>query len=108
MRAGREPCRRVDVQVVAVVPADAVATAVVIRAFRPGADVVLVQVVALVPLFAEAFEPVLTDEVVVVVVTVFVGAEVAEGAESLAVRLADWSVGVEAEPVFASKDVVEG
>ena len=61
MRAGREPCRRVDVQVVAVVPADAVAAAIVVGAFRPGADVVLVQVVALVALFAEALEPVLAD-----------------------------------------------
>ena len=108
MWAGREPCRRVDVQVVAVVPADAVAAAVVIRAFRPGADVVLVQVVALVALFAEAFEPVLADEVVVVVVAVFVGAEVAEGAEALAVRLANWSIGVEAEAVFAFEKVGEG
>ena len=108
MRTGREPCRRVHVQVVTVVPADAVAAAVVIRAFRPGADVVLVQVVALFALFAETFEPVLADEVVVVVVAVFVGAEVAEGAEALAVRLADWSIRVEAEAVFAFEEVGEG
>lgn len=108
MRAGREPARRVDVQVVAVVPADAVAAAVVVGAFGPGADVVLVQVVALVALFAEAFEPVLADEVVVVMVAVFVGAEVAEGAETLTVRLAGWSVWVEAEAVFAFEEVGEG
>ena len=108
MRAGREPGRWVDVQVVAVVPADAVAAAVVVGAFRPGADVVLVKVVALVALFAETLEPVLADEVVVVVVAVFVGAEVAEGAEALAVRLADWSVRVEAEAVFAYEDGGEG
>ena len=108
MRAGWEPCRRVDVQVVAVVPADAVAAAVVVGAFRPGTDVVLVQVVALVALFAEALEPVLADEVVVVVVAVSVRAEVAEGAEALAVCLADWSVGVEAEAVFAFEEVGEG
>ena len=108
MRAGRQPGRRVDVQVVAVVPADAVAAAVVVGAFRPGADVVLVQVVALVALFAEALEPVLADEVVVVVIAVFVGAEVAERAETLTIRLADWSVGVEAEAVFAFEEVGEG
>ena len=108
MRAGREPGRGVDVQVVAVVAADAVAAAVVVGAFGPGADVVLVQVVALVALFAEALEPVLADEVVVVVVAVPVGAEVAEGAEALAVRLADWSVRVEAEAVLAFEEVGEG
>lgn len=73
VRAGREPARGVDVQVVAVVAADAVAAAVVVCAFRPRAYVVFVQVVALVALFAEAFEPVLADEVVVVVVAVAVG-----------------------------------
>lgn len=72
VRAGREPRRGVDVQVVAVVAADAVAAAVVIRALRPRAYVVFVQVVALVALFAETFEPVLADEVVVVLVAVAV------------------------------------
>lgn len=42
------------------------------------------------------------------VITVFVGAEVAEGAEALTIRLADGSVGVEAEAVFAFEEVGEG
>lgn len=66
------------------------------------------QVVALVAFFAETFEPVLADEVVVVVVAVFVGTEVAQGAEALAIRLADWAVGVETEAVFAFEEVGEG
>lgn len=74
VRAGREPCRWVDVQVVTVVSADTVAAAVVIRALCSRAYVVFVEVVALVALFAETFEPVLADEVVVVVVAVSVGA----------------------------------
>lgn len=108
VRAGREPRRGVDVQVVAVVAADAIAAAVVIRALRPRAYVVFVQVVALVALFAETFEPVLADEVVVVLVAVAVGTLVPQRTESLAVGLTDWSVGVEAEAVFASQEVGEG
>ena len=50
----------------------------------------------------------LADEVVVVVVAVFVRAEVAQGAEALAICLADWSVGVETEAVFAFEEVGEG
>ena len=95
-------------QVVAVVSADAVAAAVVVRAFCSSANVVFVQVIALVALFAEALEPVLADEVVVVVVAVFVRTEVAERAETLTVCLADRSVGVEAEAVFALEEVGEG
>lgn len=75
--AGRQSGRRIDMQVIAIFAADAVATAVVICALCPCADVVFVQVVALVALFAQPFQPVLADEVVVVVVAVFVGAEVA-------------------------------
>ena len=108
MRTWWEPCRWVDVQVVTVVSADAVAAAVEIRAFCSGANVVFVQVVALVALFAEALEPVLANEGVVVVIAVPVRAEVAEGAEALAVRLADWPVGVEAKAVFAFEEVGEG
>ena len=108
VRTGRQSCRRIDMQVVAILAADAVATAVVVCAFRPCADVVFVQVVALVALFAEPFQPVLADEVVVVVVAVFVGAEVTQRAEALAVCLADRSVGIETEAVFAFEEVGEG
>ena len=50
----------------------------------------------------------LADEVVVVMVAVFVGTKVAQRAETLAVCLTDWSVGVETEAVFAFEEVGEG
>lgn len=61
--ADGSPRLGVDVEVVAVVAAAAVPAGEV-RALGPGADVVFVQEVAGVALFAEALEPVLADEVV--------------------------------------------
>lgn len=66
------------------------------------------QVIALIAFFAEAFQPVLADEVVVVMIAVFVGTKVAQRAEALAIRLADWSVGIETEAVFAFEEIGEG
>ena len=50
----------------------------------------------------------LADKVVVVMVAVFVGTETAQGAEALAVCLADGSVGIETEAVLAFEEVGEG
>lgn len=59
--------------IVAIVSADAVTGPVECRAFRPSAYVEFVQVVALIALFAQTFQPVLADQVVGVRVSVFVG-----------------------------------
>lgn len=66
------------------------------------------QVIALITLFAKTFQPVLADEVVVVVVAMFVGTQVAQRAEALAIRLADWSSRIETEAVFAFEEIREG
>ena len=108
MRTRGQSCGRIDMEIVAIFSADTVAAAVVVRTFCSGPDVVFVQVVALVTFLAEAFQPVLADEVVVVVVAVFVGTEVAQRAEALAIRLADWAIGIETEAVFAFEEVGEG
>ena len=50
----------------------------------------------------------LADEVVVVMVAVFVGTKVAQRTKTLAVRLTDWSVGIETEAVFTFEKVREG
>ena len=64
-------------QVVTIFSTDTVATAVVVCALCSGAYIVFVKIIALVALFAETFKPVLADEVVVVMVAVFVGTKVA-------------------------------
>lgn len=48
-------------QVVTIVTRDAIACAIIVRTFSAGADIVLVQVIALVAFFAETFEPMLAD-----------------------------------------------
>ena len=108
MRTRRQSRCGVDVQIIAVLAADAVAAAIVVGTLCSGPYVVFVQVIALVALLAEAFQPVLADEVVVVVVAVLVGTVIAQRAEALAVRLTYWSVGVETEAVFAFEEVGEG
>lgn len=50
----------------------------------------------------------LADEVVVVMISMFVRTKVPQRAETLAVCLTDWSVGIEAEAVFAFEKVGEG
>ncbi len=64
-------------QVVTIISTDTVAAAIVVCAFSSRAYVILVQIIALVALFAETFEPVLADEVVIVVVAVLVGTKIA-------------------------------
>lgn len=62
----------------------------------------------MIALFAKSFQPVLADEVVVVMVAMFVGTQIAQGAEALAIRLADWSIRIETEAVFAFEKIGEG
>lgn len=95
-------------QVIAIVAAAAVAPGEV-GALGAGADVVLVQEVALVAFFAEALEPVLAHEVVRAVRDgVFVWAEGAERAVAFAEGFAVGLAGGDAEAVFFSEEGGEG
>ena len=66
------------------------------------------QVIALVTLLTETFQPVLADEVVVVMIAVFIRTKVAQRAETLPVCLTYWSVGIETEAIFAFEKLGEG
>ena len=77
MRTRRQSRCRIDVQVIAVLATDTVATAIVVRTLRSSPDVVFMQVIALVTFLAETLQPVLTDEVVVVMVAVLIRTEIA-------------------------------
>lgn len=63
------------------------------------------QVIALVTLFTKTFQPVLADEVVVVMVAVFIRTKIAQRAEALAICLTDWSIGIETKAVFAFEEI---
>jgi hypothetical protein len=76
---------------------------------KRGVQVVFVQELALVPLLAEAPQPVFADEVVGEVVgRMLVRAGSAQGAMALAKRLANLSAGIEAEAILLFEEVIEG
>lgn len=66
------------------------------------------QIIALVTLLTETFQPVLANKIVVVMVAVFIRTQIAQWAEALAVCLTDRSVRIETEAVFAFEEVGEG
>ena len=77
MRTRRQSRCWIDVQVIAVLATDTVATAIVVRTLRSSPYVVFMQVIALVTFLAETLQPVLADEVVVVMVAVLIRTEIA-------------------------------
>lgn len=65
------------------------------------------QVIALVPLFAKPLQPMLAYEVVVMRGTMFIWTVVAKGTKPFAESLAEWTVGIKTEAVFALEEICE-
>lgn len=65
------------------------------------------QVVTLVAFLAETFQPMLADEIVIVMVAVFIRTKISQRAKTLAVCLTGWPVGIETEAVFSFEEVGE-
>ena len=94
--------------IVTIFPSDTVPATIETGTFGSSPDIEFVQVVAVVALFAEAFEPVLADEVVEVCDAVLVGAGVAEWAVAFAEGFADGARGIETDGVWGLEEGREG
>lgn len=110
--AGRDLGLRVDVQVLALWGLSAVAVLGVEDALGHLAEVVLVEVLALVVLLAQAAQPVLADDLVVeygqdVLLGTGEAARAGVGAIAGVVELADGAVGVEGEGVLLPEEGLE-